>query len=231
MRCLEQLRVCCAMMRLPVTLVGVGAGLGYDEAGPTHHATEEIAALRALPGFVIHSVSDAVMAADAALRCLSEEGPSYVRLDRLPSADLYAEGHDFSQGFSALKKNGPFLIAATGAMTHAALSAASALERQGTACGVIDVYRFPCREEAIVAALDGVRKIVTVEEHFLAGGLGSMLCELISDRGLGIPVRRLGLDGKMGYFHGYGGRETVRKHYGLDAASIELSAAEFFREA
>ena len=69
LRCLEQIRVGQGIMGIPLTLVGVGAGFGYEESGPTHHLVEDIAVMRAIPGLTVHSVSDAVMAAEIAGRC------------------------------------------------------------------------------------------------------------------------------------------------------------------
>jgi len=226
LRVLEQIRVENAMMKIPLAIVGVGAGFGYEDSGPTHHLIEDIAVMRALPHITIHSISDSVMAAHVAGALCATPAPAYIRLDREMLPDLYTHDADFNSGLAVLKEGRDGFILSTGSMVHAALRVADAI-RANASLGVIDVYRFPIDADALLEAIGGTKKLVTIEEHFLAGGLGSAVLEVLMDRGITISVKRLGCPMESGYCYQYGGRETIRKYYGIDDASI-LHAIQTF---
>lgn len=227
LRCLEQIRVNSAIMKIPITIVGVGAGFGYDDSGPTHHIIEDIAVMRALPNIIINSISDSVMASAFADISLTMHSTNYVRLDRLVSPDLYDRGTDFSKGLSILKQGKDCYIVCTGSIAHAALRVADQLEKDGTSVGVIDVYTIPIDSSAFMQAIQAVDKLVTLEEHFLPGGFGSTICEILQDSGVLIPVRRMGLSPAKGYCYKYGGRDIIRAYYGLDVTTIEKTIIKF----
>jgi transketolase len=227
LRCLEQVRVHNCMMKTPLTLVGVGAGFGYQDSGPTHHMLEDIAVLRAFPTIEIDSVSDSVMAAAVAERSILERRINYVRLDRQTLPDLYKPGHDFKPGLNVLKEGKDLTLIGTGIMTHAALETAEALGKKGISVGVIDLYRLPVNAAGLLAALKGAKKVATLEEHFLPGGMGSAVAEVMADAGVAVPLKRLGLPTEKGYCYTYGGRDALHRHYGIGSEQI-LSALESF---
>lgn len=215
LRCLEQIRVNNAMMNIPITIVGVGAGFGYADSGPTHHMLEDISVLRVFPSLEINSITDSVMAAAAADWSLERRHTNYVRLEREVMPDIYGEADDFSAGISVLRESDGVVLIGTGAMTHTALKLGDEFSTGGKKIGVIDAHRLPLNGETLAGALAGARLIVTLEEHFLPGGLGSAVCETLQDQGLMIPVRRFGLDPAKGYSYVYGGREILRRYYGI----------------
>ena len=221
LRCLEQTRVCQGIMGIPLALVGVGAGFGYEESGPTHHLVEDIAVMRAIPGMTVHSVSDAVMAADIADRCCREPRPRYVRLDRQALPDLYPAGTVFPDGVTVLLTGRDGIIAATGVMTHTALAVAGRLAAAGMSVGVLDVHTFPVDERAFLDRVADTTRIVSLEEHVLPGGLGSAIAENIADRGLPIRLRRIGVPAEKAYGYIYGGRELIHRSCGLDTDTVE----------
>ncbi len=227
LRCLEQIRVENAIMKIPVTIVGVGAGFGYEDSGPTHHLIEDIAIIRAMPDITIHSITDSVMASAFAELSCTMQTANYIRLDRQVMPNIYRENTDFTAGISVLKENKNTYIISTGCMTHMAIDIAYRLEKQKMQVGVIDVYTLPINDRLLLEALKGVRKIITLEEHFLPGGLGSALCEILNDNNLFIPVKRLGLSTSRGYCYKYGGREAIRNYYGADKDSVEAKIKEF----
>lgn len=227
LRCLEQVRVNNCMMRVPLTLVGVGAGFGYQDSGPTHHMLEDIAVMRAFPAMEIDSVSDSVMAADVAERSITERRINYVRLDRQTLPDLYKPGHDFRPGLQVLRPGGDLMLVGTGIMTHVALETAEVLAGQGIDAGVIDLYRIPVNRDGLLAALQGVKKVATLEEHFLPGGMGGAVAEVLADSGLGLPLRRIGLPVEKGYCYTYGGRDALHAWYGIGAEQIRNSLTGF----
>jgi len=221
LRCLEQIRVTNSIMNIPLTLVGVGAGFGYDDSGPTHHLIEDIAVMRAFPHINIFNLSDSVMAtAIADLTCSDTPATRYIRLDRQPMPDLYPSGADFSPGFSVLKKGRDGCLLATGIMTHTALAVAKRLAARKKHYSVVDVYRLPTDEHALMHYLKPYSRVVTMEEHFLTGGFGSYILEMLNTHARVIPVQRIGLPMAKGYCYVYGGRQLIHRYYGIDADQV-----------
>jgi transketolase len=220
LRCYEHIRINMASMNLPVTIVGVGAGVSYDDSGPTHHAVEDLSALRVFPNLKIHNITDAVMAQAFAEISCGLAGPNYIRLDRKILPNIYDHATDFSNGLAALASGSDGYMIATGNMVHRALEVREDLIRHGLNFGVIDAYTFPLNSEMLIDAVRSVDQIITIEEHTIAGGLGSAVCEVLADHALLKPVKRIGFNFSMGYCYQYGGRENIQAIYGLDKHSI-----------
>jgi transketolase len=220
LRALEFIRVENAIMNIPLTIVGVGGGFGYDDSGPTHHLIEDIAIMRSMPNITINSISDAVMAAAVADESIAMSNTNYIRLDRQVSPALYKKGDDFSHGFSVIKPNAQKYIIATGRMVQTALNAAEKLATEGIELGVIDVFRIPLCILELVKAIGGRQQLFSLEEHFLPGGMGSYLLEILNDEKICIPLTRLGLSFEKGYCYTYGGREKIHEYYGVDVNSV-----------
>lgn len=227
LRCLEQIRVNSGIMNIPIAFVGVGAGFGYEDSGPTHHIIEDIAIMRSMPHIAIRSITDSVMAAGVADLACAVPRANYIRLDRQVLPDLYGHDADFSREMARLREGTDACIVATGSMTHTALAVADSLRSEGISLGVIDLYSFPVNESLLIEMLQGVKRLITLEEHFLPGGLGSAVCEVLADHGIHLPVKRLGLSHACGYCYEYGGRELIRKHYGLDQAAVAAAVRKF----
>jgi transketolase len=220
LRCYEQTRVNLSGMKLPVTLVGVGAGFGYDDSGPTHHALEDLSIMRILPNMTVHTVTDSVMAVGLVDLSMKATGPNYVRLDRKVLPQIYEENTDFSGGFQVLKPPKEISIVANGNMVKVALEVQEELMRQSVEVGVIDLHTLPVNEKAFLEALTGVKKVVTLEEQTLPGGLGSAVAEMLADSNKEAQLKRIGLDLKNGYCYKYGGRDNIQRLSGLDKDSI-----------
>jgi transketolase len=227
LRCLEQIRVENAIMKIPVTIVGAGAGFGYDDSGPTHHLIEDIAIMRSMPHIIINSVTDSVMASAFAEISCRMKSANYVRLDRQVFPDIYNKNSDFSKGLFVLKESKDYYIVSTGSMTHAALNIASKLEEKKINVGVIDIYTIPINDILFLEIVNGLKKLISLEEHFLPGGLGSAVVEVLNDYNMPIPVKRIGLSVDKGYCYEYGGREVIRTYYGVDKDSIEEKITDF----
>jgi transketolase len=227
LRCLEQIRVENAMMNIPITIVGVGAGFGYEDSGPTHHLIEDLTIMRSMPNIIINSITDSVMAAAVAELSCTFSSTNYVRLDRQALPPLYPSSTSFTDGVAIIKPPAELCIVATGNMVHMAKDVSARLATQGLEIGVIDLYTLPINTPLFLHAIRNVKKLVTLEEHYLAGGLGSAVCEVLADNGVLLPVKRLGLPLDKGYCYEYGGRETIRGCYGLDEASIINAISAF----
>ncbi len=220
LRCYEQIRIELAAMKAPVTLVGVGAGFSYDDSGPTHHTIEDISAIRVFPNITINNVTDSVMAASFADISYKMAKPNYVRLDREKFPNIYSQGADFSSGLTVLRKSSNIYIIATGNMVHRALEVSDELKKHSVEAGVIDLYTFPINEKLLLDSIGDVKRIVTLEEHMLRGGMGSAVIEVLADNNKFIPIKRIGLDYQKGYCYKYGGRKNIQSLYGLDTESI-----------
>ena len=223
LRCYEHIRLELAAMNIPVTVVGVGSGMSYEDSGPTHHTVEDISALRILPNIRIHNMTDSIMAEAFAEISCSLPYPNYVRLDRETFPALYQPGHDFSSGFNVFVPATDVCLLATGNMVHRSLDISEQLKQQGVEAGIIDVYTLPINEEALIHALKGVKYIFTLEEHTLPGGFGSAVCEMLADNDIQVHIKRLGLDFRTGYCYRYGERKHIQSLYGLDAKSLVKS--------
>ncbi len=226
-RCFEQIKIYLAGMNLPVTVVGVGAGLSYDDSGPTHHTIEDISVMRILPHLRVYTMTDSVMAAAFAGLSREMKHPHYVRLDRQRLPALYREDADYSSGLAVLREGKGIALVATGNMVHRALEAAEDLEKKGISARVIDAFALPLDPGALRRALAGCPRAVTLEEHTLPGGFGSAVLEALAEGGKGFPVLRIGLDMSRGYCYKYGGRSNLQSLYGLDRKKIVSTVLDY----
>jgi len=210
MRCFEQIRTSICMMNLPVTIVGVGAGVSYDEAGPTHWAVEDLSVMRCLPNMVIFSPSDSDWASNLAGYVIDLHCPSYVRVDRKVLDTVTGPSIFPSYAFG----NGTMVLAG-GNMVERAIEICETFNLR-----FVEIEEHPiCWNYLEPYFGDMITQIVTLEEHTLPGGLGSAVLEVLSDNNIQIPVKRIGMDLSKGYCYQYG-REAIQKHYGLDKDSI-----------
>ena len=225
-RCYEMLKVDLSLMNIGVNIVGVGAGFSYDESGPTHHCTEDVTIMRALPNLTILSPSDSVMTGAFAGMACDIPGPCYIRLDRKVFEQIYDKKYDFSDGLSCLREGRDVCIVATGNMVHYALECSRRLERDSIGAGVIDLYRLkPINKSILLENVRKSRKIVTLEEHLRAGGVGSAVTEILADNECSIPVKRIGIHDK--YCYTYGGRENIQSQHGLDVQGIHKTVLDW----
>lgn len=227
-RCYEQIKSVVSSMNLPITLLSVGVGLGYDHATLTHFTPEDIAIMRALNGIEVVTATDAVSAQDLARRSCAAPRFRYVRLERAPLPTLYPTGfaEAWDNGFKVLAPGRDLWIAACGVMTHRALAAREALAAQGIDAGVIDVFRVKPLDGAKLAdAMGTVGRLLTVEEQLLEGGFGSALAETLMDAGRPMAQKRLGL--RDGFVVENGDRAHLHRLYGIDLADVVRAAAEW----
>ena len=219
LRCYEQIKVNMCSMKIPVTAVGVGAGFSYEDSGPTHHTTEDIAIMRALPNITIINSTDNTMASKCAEIACKSDTPMYVRLDREPLPVVYDKKETFEDGVSCLKKGKDICIISTGNMVHKALEVADFLKKESIDVAVVDLYRLkPVNVKLLLKHIKQSKKIVTLEEHLINGGLGSIIAEIFVDNDVNLPLKRIAIPDK--YCYTYGGREAIRRTIDLDTDSV-----------
>ncbi|MCX8082088.1 MAG: 1-deoxy-D-xylulose-5-phosphate synthase [bacterium] len=218
-RCYEITRICISLMNVPVVAVGVGAGFSYHDSGPTHHSTEDITIMRALPNMVVFNSTDSIMAGKLADISYHLSSPCYIRLDRELLPDIYTKNENFSDGLTVFKQSKNIYIIATGNMVHRAMDVSEELKKHNISAGVIDLYRIkPLNEKLLSSIVKNIKGIVTLEEHFLAGGIGSLVAEFLADNNIKLPLKRIGINDR--YYYVYGGRENIQKICGLDIKTI-----------
>jgi len=217
-RCYEQIKVSLSYMNLPVTIIGMGPGVTYGSDGPTHHCTQDIANMRALPNMVIYSVSDECVVNNIIEKCNFQnilDSPTYIRLDKGCYPKLYSDEFvsDFGKGFMT-HGVGDTVIISTGTLVHTALEVQKEVE---DVC-VIDLFMLKPYSFLLLDNLKNVKQIITLEEHSLIGGLGSLISELLTDNNLHIPLKRLGL--KDSYREMFGSRSWIHTQHDLDKPGI-----------
>lgn len=229
LRCIEQIKVDLCSMKLPVTVIGIGAGLGYSADGPTHYAIEDIAMMRALPEMTIYSPSDPVSLEQIVKVAYATPGPKYIRLDKGSYPPIHKAEHDFSVGLAYLRGGKDVTIISTGTLVHTALAVSNELAKHSVSCRVVDLYRIkPVNSERLLRVIEESRFIATLEEHSIIGGIGSIVSEVLADNCSCVPLKRIGINDL--YSFKYGSREWLRSLYGLDVNSVTKTVLKEFIE-
>lgn len=222
----EQIRVDVCMARAPVTLVGVGGGLAYGYLGPTHHAIEDLALMRALPSITILTPGDPAEAARATRAAHGLDGPVYLRLGKNGEPCVLPPDLPFEPGRAALLRDGADVaLASLGAILSETLEAADLLAAAGVRATVLHYGSLkPFDAETLTVAAGRTGAVVTVEEHSVLGGLGSAAAEALAEAGCSVPLRRLGLPDE--FAREVGSREHLLARYGISATAIARSTLE-----
>lgn len=221
MRCVEHIRLDICLDSANVKIVGAGGGLAYGTQGPTHHATEDLAVMRALPGLTVIAPGDPVEATLATRAVIAMDTPAYIRLGKNGEPKLYQNAPSFALGKAITLREGKDVgLIAAGSAVHAALMAAELLARKGLEARVLSMHTIkPIDAEAILRAATDVRAIVTVEEHNINGGLGSAVAEVLAESApQRVPFRRLGLPDQ--FVHEVGSQSYLRNLYGLGPEAV-----------
>ncbi|MCI8269290.1 MAG: transketolase family protein [Lachnospiraceae bacterium] len=228
-RAFEQVRNSIGYPHLNVKIGATHAGISVGEDGATHQCNEDIALMRAIPGMVIINPSDDVEARAAVEAAYLHDGPVYLRFGRL-AVPVIHDGPDyhFEIGKGILLRDGTEVtIIATGLCVSHALDAAKKLATDGIRARVINIHTIkPLDEELVIKAARETKKIVTVEEHSVIGGLGSAVCDVLCRQGVG-KVKKLGIQDVFG--ESGPAKELIAK-YGLDGEGIYQQVKAFVEE-
>ncbi len=217
-RAFEQVRNSIAYPKLNVKIGATHAGISVGEDGASHQCCEDIALMRSIPGMVIINPADDVEAKAAVHAAAAHEGPVYMRFGRLAVPRVNSEDYKFELGKGVeLRSGNDVTIVATGLMVNEALIAADALKEEGIDARVINIHTIkPIDKDILVKAAKETGAIVTAEEHSIIGGLGSAVCEALSDE-YPVPVVRLGVNDTFGKS---GPALELLKIFGLDSTNI-----------
>jgi transketolase len=221
LRCLEQIRNDVAYHRLPVTVVTVGGGLSYGALGMSHHATEDLAILRAIPGLTVVAPGDPLETRAAVPALIRAAGPAYLRLGRAGEPAVHEAPPAFALGRALRLRDGTdATIIVTGGMLARAVAVADALREDGIGVRVVSMPTVkPLDEAAVHAAARETRAVCTLEEHAVTGGLGGAVAEVLAElEGPRVPFRRLGLPSAFATV--IGGQDHLRDAWGLSHEAI-----------
>ncbi|MBN1144310.1 MAG: hypothetical protein JXA72_07795 [Bacteroidales bacterium] len=212
-------------MNQNVKVVGRCAGLTYDQLGSTHHSLDDVAIIRTIPGVTVINPGDPVTIGKAVHAMLNHLGPCYMKIGNPPMPVLYPDDIEFRLGKGIVIQDGhDVALIATGTVLSKAVVAARLLEEAGVSVRLIDMHTIkPLDHDLILSAAREIGKIVTVEEHFLAGGLGSAIAELCSQE-YPAKMKMIGIDD---LYASNGPYEQLIGKYGLQPDQIKETVIHF----
>ena len=190
MRCYEQIRNGPVLHRLPVRIIGVGGGFAYGHAGPSHHALEDLAILRVQPALTVIAPADPAQTRTALRATVDLPGPVYLRVGKGGNPEIPGLKGRFALDRPEIIRSGSDLLyLATGASAREAVRAAQIVRRRGLSAGVAVLAHLGFRAgEELRELLAQYPAVITVEEGFTAGGLGSLVAETVAQAGLRCTV-------------------------------------------
>ena len=224
-RSMEQVKVDVAYSHTNVKLIGISGGISYGALGMTHHSAQDIAALASIPGLRVYLPSDRFLTKALMEVLVQDNDPAYIRVGRNAVEDVYDHVPESFQMDKAVtvKEGTDVTLIACGEMVKPAVDAAALLAEQGISARVLDMYCVkPLDREAVEKAAQETRAIVTVEEHSLYGGMGSMVSQVVGETHP-VKVKNLALPDEPAIA---GKSGEVFAHYGLDAQGIAKAAQE-----
>ena len=220
----DQIKNAASMMNLPISIVLSGIGFMTPEWGATHYNAEDIALMRTIPNMRIITPTDKTMGAAAADYALVNTTPVYVRFDKFTETEIYNDREiDFHKGFEVLREGEDVAVITCGAFTSHSLKLAEEWQKERVSARVIDLYSIPFDASALLSAI-GNTSVLTIEEHILAGGIGSMVLEIINEHGMTNAVRRIGIHFDGGYPQTSGSRGYYLEKCGLSDREITKAA-------
>jgi len=195
----EQIRTTICLNDQPVKIVGAHAGISVGPDGATHQILEDIAIMRVLPNMVVVAPGDSIEA-EKATRAIAENGkPSYIRLAREKTPVFSTEHSPFEIGKAYVLRQGTDIsLMGTGTMTYQLLLIARMLEEHGIHAEVVHVPTIkPLDEHTVLESVRKTGRVITAEEAQIAGGFGSVIAELLSEK-MPAPVKRMGVYDRFG---------------------------------
>lgn len=220
LRCLEQIRNDACYHNLNINIIASGGGFSYGGLGMSHHATEDIAIMRSLPGVTVFTPCTSWESGEIVSKAVELKGVSYIRLDK-SVAEETVKDRTFTVGKAHRLRDGDdFSIIVSGGIAEEALVAAEILEKQKIKCRVVSMSTIkPIDTEEILSACNETKGILTLEENNIVGGLSSAISEVCIDNG-SLPKAMIRMGMKDEYSVVVGTQKYLRKHFGLDSDSI-----------
>ena len=224
-RAWDQIRLTVCYSNTNVKLVATHGGITVGEDGASHQALEDIALMRALPNMTVIVPADARETDSVIYSIVEHRGPVYVRLGRAKVPYVMPDDYEFRLGKGYVFHTGKDVnIIATGIMVGIALEASRMLQEEGIDAGVVNISTIkPLDEETVISMAKASGFIITAEEHSIIGGLGSAVCECLSEN-YPVPVKRIGINDSFGCS---GSAGELLKFHGLTPENIVNTAKAF----
>lgn len=217
-RSYDQIRNSVAHPKLNVKICASHAGITVGEDGATHQMLEDLGMMRGLPNMTVMCTSDDRETKWAVEEISKMDGPVYLRLCRLNTPQIYGEEQDFKIGKGVQIGNGTdATVFATGVVVPEAIKAKEELEKQGINIRVVDIHTIkPIDKELIIKCAKGTKKLVSIEDHNIIGGLGSAISEVLTEE---YPAKliRMGMKDRFGKS---GPAKELLKYFGLTSEDI-----------
>ena len=230
LRCLEQVRNDVCYHNANVKIVIIGGGMAYGELGISHHSTEDIAIMRALPNMVVLAPSDKAEAVSLTRAMMAYEGPVYFRCGYKNEPDLHPGPVEAKIGGSAQFRDGKAAtVFFAGTVGINAVKAVEQLPQEGIDCRLVSLYSIkPIDKEAILRAAKETGGIVVLEEHNICGGVGSAVAEVLMDEGAGnVPFKRIAMPDVNATKVGC--QAWMREQYGLGVGNVVSAVREMVK--
>ncbi len=222
LRCLEQIRNDACYHDANVNIVSVGGGFSYGPLGYSHHATEDIAIMRAIPNLKVFVPSDLWEVQEITKKVIELGGVNYIRIDRSTSERIIEKENYFEIGKARVLTDGTdFTIIATGGIVGVAINAQRELEKEGISIKVVSMHTIkPIDRQVIIESSLKTGGIITLEEHSIIGGLGSAVSEVIMQDGNCYPkkFKMIGLESKFSTV--VGSQNYLREINNIDTKSV-----------
>ncbi len=215
--------------QLPVRIVGVGAGFDYGSAGITHYNLEDVGALRIQKGLKIIVPVDNEQTKTALLKTWNLPGPSYYRLGKGEKKQVPNLNGNFDLGQAQRISDGKDVVfICMGTISHEVIEATDALSNKGIFSSVVIVSSFnPSPEQDIVKILKDFPLAITVEDHYITGGLGSFVAEVVAENGLATQLVRCGIRGLV---EETGSRAFMNDKYGISSQKLVKTAIDSLKK-
>lgn len=216
-RALEFIRDDICYQNLNVKIAGMGSGLSWSSLGPSHHTTEDVGILRTIPNLTIFSPSTP----NQLEKCMEEAyritGPVYLRIGMSKEKEFFTK-EDASCNYNTINPGNEIVLVTTGSIMEEVASAAELLKESGINTTIISAVKLKPFDNSLFSDLMSAKQIITIEEHNIYGGIGSIIAEAVAERNLDIKVNRIGLNDVFAV--SYGTIKDVRRANRLDAVSI-----------
>ncbi|HBD02475.1 MAG: tkt, transketolase, transketolase [Microgenomates group bacterium GW2011_GWC1_46_16] len=223
----EQIRISIALSKANVKIIGSHGGVATGKNGPSHQGTEDIALTRVLPNMTVLTPADATQCQTMIEAAYKLVGPVYIRTAR-PETPNFTKKYDFEIGkIEKYREGRDVTICASGIPVWESLMVAEELAKEGVECEVLNISTIkPLDRETIIESARKTNKVITIEDHQIAGGMGSAIAELLGEE-YPVPIKRMGITDKFGLS---GEWEEVYKWFGLDRVSLKKAVVDYLHE-
>lgn len=231
LRALDQIHTDLCYQNLNVKIIGTHGGTSFGQAGSTHHAIEDFAVIRGLVNMTLICPADGIETGLAVRTAAATPGPFYIRINRGFDQVVYnTDDYGFEVGKAVVMNEGTDItVIACGACVYQAVQAAKILDYDHKIkVRVLNMHTLkPIDKEAILKAVNDTRRIITVEDHTVIGGLGSAVAEVVVESGKACAFRRLGL---QDHFSAIGLHEDLMAMYEIDANGIVKNVLDVMKQ-